>query len=303
VFDSFLSNLGLFDTKTFEKSYYDLRGENAEVLDYQLFSMFEHARKSGGVNAYPKPVYKANEKRPVVSETEAYLSERVPVSDIELFNPGDLIEHPSGFHLQVRKSRIDHPESGYGVFVARGEILPGTVVAMYPGTVYFHNDLKADVIEHNEYMISRYDDAVVDGRSWDRKNEIATRESLQLQHIQIHTKNLNKFRNPFGIGQYINHPAPGDAPNVMAYSYDFPTEFPEHLQSYIPNEYFKPPTGINKRSGTIMHSMLLIASKRIQEQEEVLLNYRYNPANPYPDWYVQPDPEEAQRRWGQIKLL
>jgi len=293
----------LLDTKTFEKSYYDLRAENAEILDYQLYEMFETVRKTGGMNAYPKPVYKPNEKRPVVTETEAYLSERVPVSDIQLFNPGDLIQHPFGFHMQVRKSQIDHPESGYGVFVERGEILPGTVVALYPGTVYFPEDLSKSVIDHNEYMISRYDDAVIDGRSWDRKNEVATRHSYQLQHINIQTKNLNKFRNPYGIGQYINHPAPGGLPNVMSYAYDFPTEFPELLQSYIPNEYQKPPTGINKRAGTVMHAILLVATKRIQEQEEIFLNYRYNPANPYPTWYAQPDPEEAQRRWGHVKLL
>jgi hypothetical protein len=31
--------------------------------------------------------------------------------------------------------------------------------------------------------------------------------------------------------------------------------------------------------------------------------HRYNPINPYPDWYVQPDVEEAERRWKKPKAL
>ena len=31
--------------------------------------------------------------------------------------------------------------------------------------------------------------------------------------------------------------------------------------------------------------------------------HRYNPINPYPNWYVQPDVEEAERRWKKPKAL
>jgi hypothetical protein len=292
----------LLDTKTFEKPYFDLREDNIHVLDYQLFEMFEKVKSMGGMNPYPKPVYRNSENRTVVTDTEAYLEERVPVSDVEMFNPGNLIPHPGGFDLQVLKSNIDHPESGYGVFT-KGDILPGTVVALYPGTVYFANNLTSQVVENNEYMISRYDDVVIDGRSWDRKQEVATRQSLQLEHVLMKTKNLNRFRNPYAIGQYINHPPPGVLPNLMSYSYDFPIEFPSDLESYIPYEYSSPPSFLFKRAETIMHSILLITTRKINLDEELFLNYRYNPTNPYPEWYSQPSPEEAQRRWGQTRIL
>ncbi|EFA86563.1 hypothetical protein PPL_00364 [Heterostelium album PN500] len=37
------------------------------------------------------------------------------------------------------------------------------------------------------------------------------------------------------------------------------------------------------------------------KDEELFLNYRFNPANPYPAWYHQPDIEEAKRRWGKLE--
>jgi hypothetical protein len=297
----------LLDTKTMEKSYFDLRDENVEVMEYQLSEMFEKVAQMGGKNPYPKPVYRNGETRAKVTETEKYLSERVPVSEVELFSPSECLEHPGGFEIQIRKSIIDHPESGYGVFVASGEILPGTIVALYPGEVHWTFDtLKPEILKDNEYMISRYDDTVIDGRHWDRKQEVATREAIQLEESfpMMKSKGLHRFRNPYAIGQYVNHPAPGSKPNLMSYSYDFTTSFPDHLRPFIPYQYASPPSSLFfNRPSTIMHSVLLIATRRIKTHEELLLNYRYNPANPYPDWYTQPDPEEALRRWGQVKVL
>src|SRR5690349_3255342 len=38
---------------------------------------------------------------------------------------------------------------------------------------------------------------------------------------QIIPDDLKKYRNPFGIGHFINHPPKDIAPNVMSYFYDF----------------------------------------------------------------------------------
>jgi hypothetical protein len=314
---------GLLDTDSYSKAYHLLREDNVHVIDYQIFEIFEAVKRMGGMNPYPKPQlikseedkWKAEKEKwrklssssnrsvTDLEETRAYLNRNMPVTDVELFNPGAIIRHPGGFDLQVRKSMIDHPESGYGVFHEGEEpVLPGTILALYPGTVYFPDNLTQEIIHENEYMISRYDDTVIDGRSWARKNEIATRDSIQLELVGIKTASLERFRNPFGIGNYINHPAPGQEPNVMSYSYDFPAEFPEDLKPFIPNEYHKAPSGLLKRSNVVMHSVLLIAKRKIQN-EEILLNYRFNPSNPYPSWYTQPDEEEAARRWGKVKIL
>jgi hypothetical protein len=39
----------------------------------------------------------------------------------------------------------------------KGHILPGTVLAIYAGTVHFPYTLNEDVIKGNNYMYGRYD--------------------------------------------------------------------------------------------------------------------------------------------------
>lgn len=75
---------------------------------------------------------------------------------------------------------------------------------------------------------------------------------------------------------------------------------PEEFKQYIPNEYFKPPNVLWARDDVTMFGMVCVARRRIKD-EELFINYRLNPANPYPDWYAQPDPNEATRRWGKLK--
>lgn len=87
----------------------------------------------GGFNPYPKPIFRDHES---IDPSRVHLERRMNLTDVAVFNPGHDIKHPDEFCLQIRKSRIEHPESGYGVFV-QGTILPGTVVALYPGVVYW----------------------------------------------------------------------------------------------------------------------------------------------------------------------
>jgi len=45
-----------------------------------------------------------------------------------------------------------------------------------------------------------------------------------------------------------------------------------------------------------MRGVACIARVPLKDQE-LYLNYRFNPKNKYPDWYHQPDEEEAKQRW------
>ena len=56
------------------------------------------------------------------------------------------------------------------------------------------------------------------------------------------------------------------------------------------------------RPHILMPEMVCVATHFI-EDEELFFNYRYNPDNPYPEWYSQPDLDEAKRRWGKMHLL
>lgn len=160
------------------------------------------------------------------------------------------------------------------------------------------------IVKGNDYLISRYDGVVIDGRKWDRQGYKSHQSNILYQYAGMESSQedqnaLLKYRNPYGIGNYVNHPAPNQKPNLIQLGYDFPKgeeySLPKELSYYIPNELYKPSL-LYVLMG-YMHSVILIANRHIQN-EELLLNYRFNPANPYPSWYTQPDEEEAKRRWG-----
>lgn len=118
---------------------------------------------------------------------------------------------------------------------------------------------------------------------------------------------MNKFRNPFGVGNFINHPPQGTQPNCMNVAYNFPSiETHEHYLSpskaaYIPNvqserHYLYP------IFNCLVPSVVILTTAHVRD-EELFMNYRFNPENKNPDWYHQPNDEEAQRRWAKPKLF
>ncbi len=105
---------------------------------------------------------------------------------------------------------------------------------------------------------------------------------------------MERFRNPFAIGSFVNHPPPGTAPNVLAVPYAFGV-----ADRFVPHEVAsrsRPLHMLDDFRETVP-TLVLIAGRNV-EDEELYLNYRLNPALPYPDWYHQPFPEEAARRWA-----
>lgn len=146
--------------------YFEKREHNIHILDNQILEMFKYVHSIGGFNPYPKPIYKSVDER----EKSEEIIRMFKTKDIEVYNPGNDIIHPEGFSMVIKKSGIDHPESGYGVYV-KGTVLPGTVLAFYPGTVYHPNDIKREIIEGNEYMYCRFDNIIIDGSDWDKRQE------------------------------------------------------------------------------------------------------------------------------------
>merc|ERR1712130_320165 len=86
--------------------------------------------------------------------------------------------HPEGFTLQIKYSSIDHPSAGFGVFVTQGQIVPGTVLGLYPGTIITPESFKM-LNKESEYMMTGYDGIVVDAYGWS-ESAIALRRKLRL---------------------------------------------------------------------------------------------------------------------------
>ncbi|KYQ93815.1 hypothetical protein DLAC_05212 [Tieghemostelium lacteum] len=265
----------------------------SEIIDSQVVELFEQVHQMGGVCSYPPPLrnlpyYSLEEKLKRCFEIK-----KMDVKGME-------VQHPRGFKLRVKQSLVDHVEAGYGVHV-EGEITPGTVVAFYPGDTYnARSVIPPLVIKDNDYMICRYDGTLIDGRSWNKR---ADELALQYKYFQetgtnATPKDLQKYRNPYAIGNFINHPPMGKKPNVISYSYNFSHYFPKELQDFIPNRKVTE-SKVFKDTTTFQPAMVIIAYEPIKDQE-LYLNYRFNPVNqPYADWYHQPDVEEAHRRWGE----
>ncbi|KAK5584840.1 hypothetical protein RB653_006457 [Dictyostelium firmibasis] len=291
-----------------EKSpkYSEQRNRIQEILESQIREMFELIHSYGGENSYPPPL-----KNLPYYSMEEKLKRCLQIKQTNI--QGKPIDHPRGFRLHVKKSDINHEEAGYGVHV-EGECVPGTIVAIYPGDTYDGDNIPSNVVSDNDYMMSRYDGTVIDGRSWNRRaDELILKEKF---FNKLGTKSTGTdllcYKNPFAIGNFINHPPiikdnngndtdQTKEPNVIAYSFNFRSNFPNHLSFYIPNKTATEHS-IFKDSSVLRRSLLLVAFKPIKNQE-IFLNYRFNPDLPYPNWYKQPDLEEAKRRWGSRRSL
>lgn len=144
---------------------------------------------------------------------------------------------------------------------------------------------------------------MVDGRQW---HHLALQNTINLLAGIISEEEKqtleNKFRNPFGIGNFINHPPSGTMPNCMSLPFNFPSiptdpnYIDPEMASYIPHIQLQK-SWTDFQWNCLMPSVVILTTGHIKDNEELFLNYRFNPKNPYPDWYVQPDEEEAKRRW------
>ena len=173
-----------------------------------------------------------------------------------------------GYTLEIKPSQIPHKEAGQGLFL-NGEADVGTVVAIYPGVIYFPAYYRyipgyPRVDAKNPYLITRYDGTVINAQPWGLGDD--TREvwdPLTVPQIspsvqgdakgsdqlwRLLSKPLEgkrgdyggdviERRNPLAFAHYANHPAKGVAPNVMICPYDFPlTE--KDMRVHIPNVVF-----------------------------------------------------------------
>jgi hypothetical protein len=65
--------------------------------------------------------------------------------------------------------------------------MPGTVLAIYPGIIYFPSQLTPEIVKDNNYMIVRYDNAVVDGKAWDAKAQQLLQKSVIQEYSGVET--------------------------------------------------------------------------------------------------------------------
>lgn len=143
--------------------------------------------------------------------------------------------------------------------------------------------------------------------------------------------------NPFACAHFANHPPKGTDPNVVVASVDVPLdaatrpfvpnvnvepdEGPEETESVFSiltdatrtvSERFQDaslavfgedgdkPKMVKTEAAAMdfVRSLVLVATRDIDDGEEVWLNYRLSTHVSPPEWYTRVDPEEDERRWS-----
>eukprot|EP00644_Phytophthora_capsici_P002269 jgi/Phyca11/568079/estExt2_Genewise1.C_PHYCAscaffold_270317 len=184
-----------------------------------------------------------------------------------------------GFSLNVEESSV--PGAGEGVKL-RGSAPIGSLVALYPGIVYLPEHYKKkqylSELSNNPYARARFDSVIIDAKA----------ES-------------SKPRNPLAVAHKINHPPSGTPPNVIGFGFEFPPQEPftsKEFDELIPNSFVREPSRLSmfgKRA--IVHGLAFIATADIADEEELFLNYRYNPDRSLPEWYTPVDVDSDRAMW------
>ncbi|KAF8936741.1 hypothetical protein EDD21DRAFT_108389 [Dissophora ornata] len=194
-----------------------------------------------------------------------------------------IFQQQLGFHLEVGPSRISN--AGQGVFLRRAPcnsetgvriaIKPGSVVAMYPGTLYRPGEAIFFNSINNRYILKCNDGIYVDGKAkgmsgsifrsingrdnypgitatadttwmvdWSFKSRVgegyaavqASEASVGAERPRIGTGLL---KNPLAVGQIVNNGMELFPPNVRYQELDVRTRnFPLELQEFLPNIWY-----------------------------------------------------------------
>jgi hypothetical protein len=220
-------------------------------------------------------------------------------------------EELMGHNLFLKNSKIEHPDSGEGVFLScknRKFILPGTLLGFYPGSVNFHFVPKPK-LEINSTLpyLNRYDGVWIDPS---RKIPYPMKANISLEDFSNEEENtcsLNgtkeifykiipiSYLNPLSFGHKINHPPPDTSPNVKFIDIFIPYNFfPNEFLRYLPNIYEQHDTNRFKikREKTI-RAVGIISLSEIKDKEELYVDYLQEDLIPdtyRPDWLLQPPP-------------
>ncbi|KAI8926560.1 hypothetical protein BC831DRAFT_456152 [Entophlyctis helioformis] len=141
-------------------------------------------------------------------------------------HPQDRLYRQFGFKLDIRPSQIPH--AGNGVYLCGHRPVPGSIVAMYPGTVYNPGEPTLLVSLANHYLLRCFDGLLVDGKARGLSGSVY--RSLHSRHhpdprvpsvgdrswMDYARHGDSSLRNPLAIGQIINAASPTQVANGVS---------------------------------------------------------------------------------------
>lgn len=174
-----------------------------------------------------------------------------------------------GFCIDRKPSSL--PSAGTGVFVTKGFVPRGAVVALYPGTVYqVHEPVLLQSIR-NPFVFRCIDGVLVDGKDRGLSGLVfrscSSRDRMGPFMMSDTTWLTDRPQNPLAVGQYVNNCSRERPANVCYQEYDVPEDFPLELWQFLPNVNYRP------AAGRPLRCVVLVSLRDISAGEELLSNY------------------------------
>lgn len=174
-----------------------------------------------------------------------------------------------GFCLDRKPSTL--PFAGTGVFVNRGFVPKGAIIAMYPGTVYQAYEPILLQSIRNPFVFRCIDGILVDGNDKGISKMVykscSGRDRIGPFMMSDTSWLTDSPKNPLAVGQYVNNCSNDWPANVCYQEYDVPDNFPIELCQYLPNVNYSHDT---KRP---LRCVVLVTLKDITVGEELFSNY------------------------------
>ncbi|GJD06409.1 hypothetical protein Gasu2_08280 [Galdieria sulphuraria] len=198
------------------------------------------------------------------------------------------IEKELGFIVYRATSTI--PDAGQGLFI-KGQCTVGSVVALYPGIIYFPSEWEKlpgypYVSKYNVHLVKRQDGVIIDGKPYDEQTI-----SFQGERPEVAWERIN----PFALALSFDYPLYRMSPAMkilVPNRYLLDEQEDEAWSSHLSKMEDVMQFGKDRKS-RVMRGMVIITLRDV-ENEELFINYRYNPFATHPEWYWDPSPEETQ---------
>ncbi|NXD06969.1 SETD9 protein, partial [Nothocercus nigrocapillus] len=184
-------------------------------------------------------------------------------------SPEEVLFNTLGFSLARDRSSL--LSAGTGVFVSKGFVPKGTVVSMYPGTVYRKYEPIFFQSLGNPFIFRCIDGVLIDGndkglsravyRSCRRRDRLGPLRASDASWLTAAP------RNPLAVGQYVNNCSREKAANVCYQEFDVPGSFPVELKQYLPNIVYSHDVQSHLRC------VVLVTLRDIKQGEELFSNY------------------------------
>ena len=212
-----------------------------------------------------------------------------------------------GFDLSIKTSAM--PGAGKGVFLRKGMIKRGQVVALYPGTIYMpYQPIFLPSIK-NPYVFRCFDGVFIDGNyrgmsamfyksihgrdrigsqipicdiSWLHLRSVIEDEKLDEVNERLSDSSLNLVINPLNVGQIVNNAnpkMPGHSANIAYQEINLrmgettnDSLIEQRLLGLLPNAYYRN-DNLDSQEPLTIRVVALVATTDINEGQELLATY------------------------------